>query len=292
MPVFKSLPTTRRRLRRVQSKRRCFGVRPATSIDCSFVCDALQDAVNKQKENADKPGRKNMATFETGDQVLQPIDGICSSAVTNLGMSKLAPRYIEPFKVMKINGEAYTLDIPTSPTGAVELPSAAPQRQTTPAHGFEPAAFDSTGAPPQAPPEPAQPGSAPLRLHLRVQRTIRSDLQVPKRTIYRLEPPPPPIVDSTGDTRWFMDHTVAHEVQRLVPSFVVPALDSYRVALPGTLAWLFTGRRYVEAALDSPPGRAEQFVNTMTRSQPKATKNGSPHRKEAAGFAVITKNHK
>ncbi|KAE8990891.1 hypothetical protein PR001_g21372 [Phytophthora rubi] len=33
-----------------------------------FVRDALQDAVDKQKENADKRGRKNMAAFETGDQ--------------------------------------------------------------------------------------------------------------------------------------------------------------------------------------------------------------------------------
>ncbi|KAE9083186.1 hypothetical protein PF010_g21303 [Phytophthora fragariae] len=32
-----------------------------------IVRDALQDAVDKQK---DKRGRKNMATFETGDQVL------------------------------------------------------------------------------------------------------------------------------------------------------------------------------------------------------------------------------
>ncbi|KAE8886859.1 hypothetical protein PF001_g9031 [Phytophthora fragariae] len=79
-----------------------------------FVRDALQDAVDKQKENADKRGRKNMATFETGDQVLLSTDGIRSSAVTNLGASKLAPRFIGPFRVLKVNGEAYTLDIPTS----------------------------------------------------------------------------------------------------------------------------------------------------------------------------------
>ncbi|KAE8974072.1 hypothetical protein PR002_g26017 [Phytophthora rubi] len=79
-----------------------------------FVRDALQDAVDKQKENADKRGRKNMATFATGDQVLLSTDGIRSSAVTNLGASKLAPRFIGPFKVTKVNGEAYTLDIPTS----------------------------------------------------------------------------------------------------------------------------------------------------------------------------------
>ncbi|KAE9024981.1 hypothetical protein PF011_g3257 [Phytophthora fragariae] len=79
-----------------------------------FVRDALQDAVDKQKENADKRGRKNMATFETGDQVLLSTDGIRSSAVTYLGASKLAPQFIGPFRVMKVNGEAYMLDIPTS----------------------------------------------------------------------------------------------------------------------------------------------------------------------------------
>ncbi|POM68620.1 Polyprotein, partial [Phytophthora palmivora] len=79
-----------------------------------FVRDALQDAVDKQKENADKRGRKNMATFRIGEKVLLSTDGIRSSAVTNLGASKLAPRIIGPFRVVKVNGEAYTLDIPTS----------------------------------------------------------------------------------------------------------------------------------------------------------------------------------
>ncbi|POM64639.1 Polyprotein [Phytophthora palmivora] len=52
-----------------------------------FVRDALQDALDKQKGNADKRGRKNMATFRIGEQALL---------------------------VVKVNGEAYTLDIPTS----------------------------------------------------------------------------------------------------------------------------------------------------------------------------------
>ncbi|GMF57372.1 unnamed protein product [Phytophthora fragariaefolia] len=50
-----------------------------------FVRDALQVAVDKQKENADKRGRKNMATFTIGEQVLVSTDSIRSSAVTNLG---------------------------------------------------------------------------------------------------------------------------------------------------------------------------------------------------------------
>ncbi|KAE9335525.1 hypothetical protein PR003_g12969 [Phytophthora rubi] len=197
-----------------------------------FVRDALQDAVDKQQDNADKRGRKNMATFETGDQVLLSTDGIRSSAETNLGASKLAPRFIGPFKVMKVNGEAYTLDIPTSlrlhptgyvgrlkkyyaatipsttnppeperrasgphdaqslpPTGKVELPHVAPRRHASPAR---------QSAPP--PPERTTPDS----------QLPPSHLGLLKRTSYRREPPPP-IIDSAGDTRWIVDHIVAHE---------------------------------------------------------------------------------
>ncbi|KAE9165491.1 hypothetical protein PF005_g29580 [Phytophthora fragariae] len=222
-----------------------------------FVRDALQDAVDKQKENADKRGRKNIATFATGDQVLLSTDGIRSSAVTNLGASKLAPRFIGPFKVTKVNGEAYTLDIPTSlrlhptfyvgrlkkyhaatipsttnppaperrasgprdaqsspPTGEVELPPAAPRRHASPARESAPAALGSTGAPPQAPSEPAPLGSSPPQPPPE-RPTPDPQLPpghpgVPKRTSYRREPPPP-IVDSAGDTRWIVDHIVAHE---------------------------------------------------------------------------------
>ncbi|KAE9237807.1 hypothetical protein PF002_g10830 [Phytophthora fragariae] len=83
------------------------------SIAC-FVRDALQDAVDKQKEKTDKRGRKNMATFARLRQEIKYSCRPTASAVTNLGASKLAPRFIGPFIVMKVNGEAYTLDIPTS----------------------------------------------------------------------------------------------------------------------------------------------------------------------------------
>ncbi|CAH0489286.1 unnamed protein product [Peronospora farinosa] len=79
-----------------------------------FVRDALQSAVDQQKENADKHGRKNMSKFEKGDRVLLSTEGLRDSAVTNLGASKLAPRFIGPFKVLKAIGDAYTLDVPSS----------------------------------------------------------------------------------------------------------------------------------------------------------------------------------
>ncbi|KAE8988364.1 hypothetical protein PR002_g21789 [Phytophthora rubi] len=192
-----------------------------------FVRDALQDAVDKQKENADKRGRKNMAKFETGDQVLLSTDGIRSSAVTNLGASKLAPRFIGPFRVMKVNGEAYTLDIATSlrlhltfyvgrlkkyraATISSTVSSLAPERRATPPP------HDVQSASPQAPSEPAQPVSSPPQppseRPMHDSQRSPSRLGPPKRTSYRRDPPPaPPIVDSGGDT------TRTLLVLRLVP---------------------------------------------------------------------------
>ena len=79
-----------------------------------FVRDALQEAVDKQKENADKRGRKNLLTFKEGDRVLLSTSGLPDTSVTNLGANKLAPRYIGPFRIVEVHGDAYTLDIPTT----------------------------------------------------------------------------------------------------------------------------------------------------------------------------------
>ncbi|GMF25304.1 unnamed protein product [Phytophthora fragariaefolia] len=79
-----------------------------------FVCDALQVAVDRQKAYADRRGRKNMSSFRRGERVLLSTDGIQGTAATNLGASKLAPRFIGPFKILMVVGDAYTLDIPTT----------------------------------------------------------------------------------------------------------------------------------------------------------------------------------
>ncbi|GMF41776.1 unnamed protein product [Phytophthora fragariaefolia] len=69
-----------------------------------YVRDALQAAADQQKANADR----------RGDRVLLSTDGIQGSSVTNLGANKLELRFIGPFKILKVVGDAYTLDIPTS----------------------------------------------------------------------------------------------------------------------------------------------------------------------------------
>ncbi|KAE8982839.1 hypothetical protein PF011_g21449 [Phytophthora fragariae] len=79
-----------------------------------FVRDALQAAVDRQKANGDRRGRNNISSFRRGERVLQSTVGILGTAVTNLGANKLAPRFIGPFKILKVIGDAYTLDIPTA----------------------------------------------------------------------------------------------------------------------------------------------------------------------------------
>jgi hypothetical protein len=78
------------------------------------VRDAIAMAVDKQKENADKRGRKNMETFKVGERVLLSVTGITAHAVTNLGANKLLPRFIGAFTIVAALGDAYTIDIPTA----------------------------------------------------------------------------------------------------------------------------------------------------------------------------------
>ncbi|OWY91045.1 hypothetical protein PHMEG_00040540 [Phytophthora megakarya] len=79
-----------------------------------YVRDAITLAVDRQKENADRRDRKKMEKFAVGDRVLLSTAGIQPTLVTNLGANKLAPRFIGPFKVLKVLGDAYTLQLPTA----------------------------------------------------------------------------------------------------------------------------------------------------------------------------------
>ena len=79
-----------------------------------FVRDALANAVDIQKMNADAKGRKNLEEFKVGDLVLLSTDNLKDNVVSNLGSHKLLPKYIGPYKVIKCNGHAYTLNMPRS----------------------------------------------------------------------------------------------------------------------------------------------------------------------------------
>lgn len=78
-----------------------------------FVRDAIAKAQDLQKQQADKSGRKNKQSYRINDLVLLSTANLPEHAVSNLGSSKLLPRFIGPFKVVKCKGDAYTLDIPT-----------------------------------------------------------------------------------------------------------------------------------------------------------------------------------
>ncbi|GMF59799.1 unnamed protein product [Phytophthora fragariaefolia] len=125
-----------------------------------------------------------MATFTIGEQVPLSTDSIRSSAVTNLGASKLTPRFIGPFRVMKVNREAYTLDIPTSlrlhpkfyvgrlkkynpatVPSATDPPASTPERRANAPPDAPPASLTAAAVPPSAVPRrhaAPTPASAPV----------------------------------------------------------------------------------------------------------------------------------
>lgn len=55
-----------------------------------------------------------MLQLKKGNPVLLSTEDLRDSALINLGASRLAPRFIGPFKILKAIGDAYTLDIPSS----------------------------------------------------------------------------------------------------------------------------------------------------------------------------------
>ncbi|ETM44865.1 hypothetical protein L914_09943 [Phytophthora nicotianae] len=55
-----------------------------------------------------------MERFNVGDRVLLSTSGITPTSVTNLDANKLAPRFIGPFKILKVLGDAYILQLLTA----------------------------------------------------------------------------------------------------------------------------------------------------------------------------------
>nr|CAI72305.1 putative polyprotein [Phytophthora infestans] len=240
-----------------------------------YVRDALQTAVDKQKENADKRGRKHTVKFATGDRVLLSTSGSRDSAVTNLGASKLAPRFIGPFT-------AYTLDIPTSlrlhPTFYVGrlkqyLPATIPSSTQFP----EPPAHIAA-APPDARAEPSRhshqapaPPSRSADYHVpRAQEASRAP-RVPDSTDEsqsqssrplqpRPGPPPPPDTPSRSSPR-DLHRGSQPERQSYQRDGPPPIVDS-----AGEIRWI------VEKIVDheDPPRRSGQCHASTSRTAPAA----------------------
>lgn len=79
------------------------------------VQDCLARAVDTQKEQADKHGRKQCAKYNKGDLVLLSTKNLKSTMVSNYDSNKLLPRFIGPFRITEVvNEKAYRLDIPSS----------------------------------------------------------------------------------------------------------------------------------------------------------------------------------
>lgn len=78
-----------------------------------FVQDSIAYRVDKQKQNTDANGRANSFSFEVNDLVLLSTSTLPEHAVTCNGSSKLLPKFIGPFRVVRKSHNAYTLDLPS-----------------------------------------------------------------------------------------------------------------------------------------------------------------------------------
>ena len=78
------------------------------------VTDSLASAVDRQKEIADRQGRKTKIKYIKGDKVLLSTEELPPEAVSNFGSKKLNPKYIGPFTITEvISDRSYKLDIPS-----------------------------------------------------------------------------------------------------------------------------------------------------------------------------------
>ncbi|KAG4224504.1 hypothetical protein PC116_g27040 [Phytophthora cactorum] len=216
-----------------------------------FVQDAIAASVSRQKLNADNVGRGNTNEFKKSSLVLLAIQNLPRHTVSDFGESKLAPRFIGPFTVLERHGNAYTLDIPSSmrfhPTFYVgrlkpytqhEPPNLdGSQRKTkrrkpasrgrqhgrgAPRPAFQVLLGCSTRSERSARPAPSgraapaaagrilHSGTVPERLHDRTERRSHGQPGV-DRTRGIFPPPPPPLRNARGSTRWIVERIVGYE---------------------------------------------------------------------------------
>jgi hypothetical protein len=139
------------------------------------VRDAMADAQDQQKEQAGKHNRGNKSVFKEGDYVLLSTKNLSQDAVSTLGSTKLLPRYIGPFRVLKRKGTAYRLDLPswlrTHPTFYVGLLKAFHLDDTNEPDSADENAQESAQANrAPTPPDSSTEPSTPLR-----QATVRRE---------------------------------------------------------------------------------------------------------------------
>ncbi|KAE9034539.1 hypothetical protein PR001_g9688 [Phytophthora rubi] len=104
-----------------------------------YVRDAIEVAVDRQKEDADRRGRKNIEKFAVGDRVLLSTTGIQPILVTNLGANKLAPSYLQRSGFILLStpvgcGDTIPRLLPATKLPFTSVPVLAPLRRLTPRH--------------------------------------------------------------------------------------------------------------------------------------------------------------
>ena len=182
-----------------------------------FVRDALANAVDKQKENADRHGRKNMNSFKVNDKVLLSTANLPTHALSvDMHNKKLRHRFIGPFKVVKKHGDAYTLDLPKKmrlhPTfyvGRLKAYHSSLLEQTLDPSTLTP---DQRSLSPLPDTSGLEQSSGPIQTlpiapgidAMNSPRSSESSIRFSDR------PPPRPLVDSHGDQRWIVDSIVDH----------------------------------------------------------------------------------
>ncbi|KAG3076613.1 hypothetical protein PI125_g21470 [Phytophthora idaei] len=192
---------------------------------------AVHDFVGKRESVARYRGRKNLEKFAVGDRVLLSTAGIQPSLVTNLGTSKLAPRYIGPFKVTKVLGDAYTLRLPSTirlhPTFCVgRLRRYHPAVIPSDAGATRQRSLDHPAAARDAPPLPAAvPGDAAQHYHAPPGPSAGQD--DPEAARSQLPPcglgspfqrdGPTPLVDRAGNARYIVEAILQHDDIRAAP---------------------------------------------------------------------------
>ncbi|GMF63136.1 unnamed protein product [Phytophthora fragariaefolia] len=205
-----------------------------------FVQDAIAASVDRQKLKAYNNGRGNSNEFKVGSLVLLATQNIAKHALSDVGASKLAPRFIGPFTVLAKHGNAYTLDIPLSmrlhptfyvgrlkPYAQHESPSPGDSAPTPAgarrrAFARHPASTHGRSARSKLSARPARAGpltrSAPAstqqpRPFGGVQQPPDDQRGLVDETRGVFPPPPPPLRDAQGEIRWIFRRIVDRRIR-------------------------------------------------------------------------------